>query len=96
MSNETIKKISSLWIRNTQGEPSISATFATVAFAVTTLAYVAAIFEKIGPLSIRPFDPTVCAAYLMPILGLYASRKLTDANFPDSKAPSDTATPPKG
>ena len=70
------------WIRATDGKPSMSATFATISFVTTTLIYVASVFEKIGPVSIRPFDPAVCAAYLMPTLMLYFGRRATDAKHP--------------
>jgi len=70
---------SRVWIRGTDGKPSMSATFATISFVTTTLMYVASMFEKIGPMSIRPFDPAVCAAYLMPTLMLYFGRRATDA-----------------
>lgn len=69
------------WMKNSEGKPSMSATFATVAFVAATGAYVAAIFEKIGNLSIRPFDSAACSAYLIPILGLYFGRRLTDAKL---------------
>lgn len=72
-------KTSWVWIRATDGKPSMSATFATVAFVATTALYIAAAFEQIGPLTMRPFDPTVCAAYLMPVLMLYFGRRATDA-----------------
>ena len=73
-------KMSWIWIKNTSGNPSMSATFATVAFVATTLIYIASVFEKIGPFSIRPFDPGVCSAYLIPVLGLYFSRRYTEDN----------------
>lgn len=73
------KKPSWLWITATNGKPSMSATFATIAFVTTTAIYVASVFEKIGPFTIRPFDPTVCAAYLIPSLSLYFSRRLTES-----------------
>lgn len=72
-------KPSALWIISTDGKPSMSATFATVAFVTTTLVYVASVFEKLGPVTIRPFDPAVCAAYLTPILALYFGRRQTES-----------------
>lgn len=72
-------KPSRMWVIGTNGKPSMSATFATVAFVTTTLVYVASVFEKLGPLTIRPFDPAVCAAYLTPILALYFGRRQTEA-----------------
>ena len=62
--------VSSFWINDTTGNPSMSATFATIAFFVTTAIYVASIFEKIGPVSIRPFDAGAASAYLIPVLAL--------------------------
>ena len=83
MSDEIKKKEkpkpSALWIIGTDGKPSVSATFATVAFVTTTLVYIASAFEKLGPVTVRPFDPAVCAAYLTPILALYFGRRQTES-----------------
>ena len=78
-SKKDLEKVSRLWVINTDGKPSISATFATIAFLTTTLVYVASVFEKIGPVTIRPFDAAVCSAYLVPIMGLYFGRRWTDS-----------------
>ncbi len=59
----------------------MTVTFTTVAFWVTTLAYVFSMFEKIGPLTIRPFDVAACSAYFLPVLTLYFGRKFTEAKF---------------
>lgn len=71
--------VSKFWINDTNGNPSMSATFATISFFITTTIYVASIFEKIGPLSIRSFDPSAASAYLIPSLGLYFGRRWTDS-----------------
>lgn len=71
----TNTKTSWIWIRDTNGRPSMSATFASVAFWVTTIAYVLSIFESVGPLKFRAFDVGACGAYLVPILTLYFSRR---------------------
>lgn len=78
-----------LWIIGTDGKPSMSATFATVAFVTTTLVYVASVFEKIGPVTLRPFDPAVCAAYLTPVLALYFGRRQTDAKIVSKEGASE-------
>lgn len=75
----------SLWLNNTIGKPSMSATFATIAFLATTGAYVASIFEKLGPLSVRPFDAAACSSYLIPILTLYFGRRWTEAKVDAQK-----------
>lgn len=72
-------------INNTKGEPSMSATFATVAFFTTTFAYVASMFETIGPLTVRPFDVGACSSYLIPILTLYFGRRWTEAKSESGK-----------
>lgn len=71
--------VSKFWVNDTNGNPSMSATFATISFFITTIIYVASIFEKIGPLTIRPFDSGAASAYLIPSLGLYFGRRWTDS-----------------
>jgi hypothetical protein len=88
MTKDSKQKPSRLWIISTDGKPSMSATFATVAFVTTTAIYIASVFEKLGPVTIRPFDPAVCAAYLAPVLALYFGRKHTDATTA-APAPTD-------
>lgn len=68
-----------LWIKDSKGYGSVTVTFVTIAFFVTTMAYLLSIVEKIGPVSIRPFDVGACSAYFIPILTLYFGRKWTDA-----------------
>jgi hypothetical protein len=69
------------WIKDAAGHGSITATMVFVAFWVTTLSFVASIFDKIGPVSIRPFDVGACSAYFIPVLTLYFGRKFTDAKI---------------
>ena len=72
-------KSSWFWIRNSKGEASATITFTTIAFVVTTLAYVASIFETVGPVSFRAFDAGACSAYFIPLLTLYFGRRWTEA-----------------
>lgn len=74
-------KDSWMWIRDSKGYGSVTVTFVTVAFWVTTLAYVLSMFERIGPVAIRPFDVAACSSYYIPILTLYFGRKFTEAKF---------------
>lgn len=74
-------KDSWLWIKDSKGYGSVTVTFVTVAFFVTTLAYVLSIFESIAGLSIRPFDVSACSSYFIPVLTLYFGRKYTEAKF---------------
>jgi len=66
-----------LWISDTAGNPSMSATFAAIAFLITTTIYILSAFESIGPLKIRAFDAAACGSYLIPSLGLYFGRRWT-------------------
>ena len=77
----TVVKDSWLWIKDSKGFGSVTVTFTTIAFWVTTLAYVMSIVEKIGPVAIRPFDVAACSAYFIPVLTLYFGRKFTEAKF---------------
>lgn len=72
--------VSRFWINDTNGNPSMSATFATISFFVTTAVYIVSIFQKIGPIEIKSFDPAAASSYLIPSLGLYFGRRWTDAS----------------
>lgn len=80
-----VPKASWFWIKNSSGEASVSTTFLTIAFAVTTLNYAASMFESIGPFQLRTFDVGACSAYFIPLLTLYFGRKWTDAKFSSEK-----------
>lgn len=84
-SDPTRVKDSWLWIKDSKGYGSVTVTFVTVAFFVTTLAYVLSIVEKIGPVTVRPFDVSACSAYFIPMLTLYFGRKFTEAKYNGTK-----------
>jgi len=69
------------WIKDAKGYGSVTATMVFVSFWVTTLVYVLSLFEKLGPVTVRPFDVAACSTYFIPILTLYFGRKFTDAKF---------------
>lgn len=72
--------VSRFWINDTNGNPSMSATFATVAFFTTTVVYVLSVFEHIGSVAFKSFDAAACSSYLIPTLSLYFGRRWTDTN----------------
>lgn len=74
-----------IWIKDSSGYPSITVTFLTIAFYVTTLAYIASIVENIGPVKFRAFDAAASSAYFIPLLTLYFGRRWTDAKLNVSK-----------
>lgn len=80
-----------LWIKDSKGYGSVTVTFTTVAFWVTTVAYLMSIVEKVGPVSIRPFDVAACSAYFIPILTLYFGRKWTEAKHGNGSEPKTGA-----
>jgi len=73
-------KPSWFWIKDTNGNGSVSTTLVTVAFVITSIAYVLSIVDKIGPVSFRPFDAAAAGAYFIPILTLYFGRHWVDSN----------------
>lgn len=75
-----------MWIKDSKGYGSVTVTFTTVAFWVTTVAYLLSIVEKVGPVTVRPFDVAACSAYFIPILTLYFGRKYTEAKLNPPKA----------
>lgn len=74
-------KDSWFWIKDSRGFGSVTVTFVTVAFWVTTIAYIASAIEKIGPFVVRPFDVAACSTYFIPLLTLYFGRKATEAKY---------------
>lgn len=79
------------WIKDSKGYGSVTVTFTTVAFWVTTVAYILSMVEKIGPVAIRPFDVAACSAYFIPILTLYFGRKWTEAKMGNGSDPKTGA-----
>jgi hypothetical protein len=69
------------WIKDTRGNPSATITFVTVAFWVTTLAYVTSTIHQLGPVEFRQFDTAACGVYMVPLLSLYFGRRYTEAKF---------------
>lgn len=69
------------WIKDSRGYGSVTCTMVFVSFWVTTLAYALSIIDRVGPVSIRPFDVSACGAYFIPIMTLYFGRKFTEAKF---------------
>lgn len=95
-----VTKVPWLWLRNDAGRKSVTVTLVTIAFLVTTFAYVLSIVGSIGLVVFRPFDVAACAAYLTPILALYFGRKHSDSKngvnhddgVPDAPADVESAT----
>ena len=75
------------WMKDDKGNSSVTVTFVTVAFWVTTFLYIASAFESLGPIHFRTFDVAACGAYFAPLLALYWGRKHTDAKYPASVVP---------
>lgn len=73
-------KPSWFWIKDTNGNASVSTTLVTVAFMLTSAAYFLSIVDKLGPVSFRPFDAAAAGAYFVPILTLYFGRHWVDSN----------------
>ena len=65
-------------LKDSRGFGSITVTLVLVSFWVTTVAYIGSMFEKIGDVEFKDFDPAAVSAYLIPILSLYFGRKWTD------------------
>jgi len=74
-------KSSWFWIKNSAGQASLSVTFLTISFLVTTTAYIISMFEGIGSLKLRPFDVGATTTYFVPLLTLYFGRRWTDARL---------------
>jgi len=80
-SDPVIPKSSWLWLKDSKGVPSVTLTFATVAFAVTTTAYILSMFESIGRFNVRTFDVGACGSYFGTVMALYWGRRWTEAKY---------------
>jgi hypothetical protein len=69
------------WFRNEKGKKSVSVTFASISFFVTTLVYLASTVESLGSIQFRSFDSAACMAYFLPALSLYFGRRLTETKY---------------
>jgi len=78
-------KASWFWIKNSSGEASLSVTFLTISFLVTTGAYILSLFDEIGGFKIKPFDTGATGTYFIPLLTLYFGRRWTDAKYSGEK-----------
>jgi len=89
-------KTSKLWMKDSNGYPSISVTMLAISFWVTTLAYVVSMFSKIGPVEFKSFDSGACGAYFGLILGTYVARRATEAKWgnPNTTTSYDPNAPP--
>jgi hypothetical protein len=76
-----VPKAGWFFMKNSEGQPSVSMTFATIAFVVTTLWLILSMFVKIGPVEIRQFDPLVPTTYMLPLITMYVVRRYTDARY---------------
>jgi len=76
-----VSKTSKLWMKDSNGYPSISVTMLAISFWVTTVAYIASMFSKIGPVEFKSFDSGACGAYFGLILGTYVARRATEAKW---------------
>jgi hypothetical protein len=80
VTDPTEVKPSWLWIKGADGNGSVSTTLVTVAFLITSIAYILSIVDHVGGVSFRPFDAGACAAYFTPICALYFGRHWVDTN----------------
>lgn len=81
-------KTSKIWLKDSSGHPSISVTMLAISFWVTTIAYAASIFSRIGPVEFKSFDSGACGAYFGLILGTYVARRATEAKWGNPSIPN--------
>jgi hypothetical protein len=63
--------MSSWWMSDQDGTPSVIVTLVSVSFVATTVAYVLSMVDRIGIVSIRPFDAIAAGAYFGPIIAAF-------------------------
>lgn len=60
-----------MWIADQDGRQSVIVTLLSVSFVATTVAYVISMVDRIGIVSIRPFDVAAAGAYFGSVLAAY-------------------------
>lgn len=80
VTDPTEVKPSWFWVKGADGNGSVSTTLVTVAFLITSVAYILSIVDHVGSVSFRPFDAGAAGAYFIPILTLYFGRHWVDSN----------------
>ncbi len=83
---------SKIWMRDSSGFPSVTITFLTISFWITTVAYVASIFHSIGPVAFKDFDVGASGAYFGIIFSAYVARRYTDARWGNPYVTQDKVT----
>lgn len=78
-------KDSWFWFSDTRGNGSVTVTFATIAFLVTTVSYILSMFESLGPVTMRPFDTAAATSYMGIAFTLYMGKSFTDAKYNQTK-----------
>lgn len=74
-----------IFIKNSEGQPSVSLTMVVVSFGIVTLWLVAWLIGVTLGHPVPEFDATAAMAYLTPQLGLYFGRKYTSSHNATTK-----------
>lgn len=82
------------WIRGSNGEKSVTLTFATVSFLITSAAYLTSMLESVGTVTFKQFDVAACGSYFGTIMALYFGRRWTEAKY--TQAPQAGSTESTG
>jgi hypothetical protein len=85
------------WLKDQDGNPSVIVTLVLVSFIATTSAYVLSIVDKLGPISIRPFDVGAAGAYFGTVLACWVGHAWVNkpASAPQVTGPV-AVVPPAG
>jgi hypothetical protein len=86
----------SWWIKDESGSPSVIVTLVLVSFAAATTSYVLSIVDKIGSLSIRPFDAAAAGAYFAPVLAAYVGHHFVSTRYAQPTQDSQPLPPTSG
>lgn len=68
-------------------------TLVTVSFVATTVAYLLSLADKIGPISIRAFDPAASGAYFGAVLAAYTGHHWVNTKYGPSTPPVTNNAP---
>lgn len=75
-----------LWVKDSDGNPSVIVTLVILSFIVTSTAYLLAVVNTIGAVSIRPFDPLAAGSYFGAVLAAWTGHKWVNSKYEGANA----------
>jgi len=84
--------MANLWIKDQNGDPSVIVTLVAVSFVAVTVGYVMSLFDRIGTVSIRPFDVAACGAYFGSVMAAFVGHHWVTTKYVNGQVVTDDSS----